>query len=140
MNSPGQAVVQAQSLNQLAREGNSKPPTWKHGFEVTICSQLRHAVDCLVHPFMFRAVSAAEHPVIGLDAVADDPCSAVVTDRRQRLNRALERIESMLFAKSFNDESLVVVVTAVFTLGHGSNSLHFHGRPAGSTIQDRSTL
>lgn len=41
------------------------------------------------------AVSTAEEPTLDLHAMADDPAAAVLADRRQPLDRALERVERM---------------------------------------------
>jgi hypothetical protein len=45
-----------------------------------------------------RAVRAAEERSAGLDTVADDVAAAVIADRRQLVNGALEAVEHMSLA------------------------------------------
>jgi len=70
--------------------------------------------------FVLGALHAAEKGSIILDTVADDLAAAVGTDRRQGVNRTLERVEDVLPAIHRHGENFVISVTAHFTLGHGS--------------------
>ena len=71
---------------------------------------------------MARAMSAAIHLSVGLDAVSDDPALAVRTPRREQVNRALETVEGMGLAAARDLKRLVIVVAADFAPGHGGPS------------------
>jgi hypothetical protein len=63
-------------------------------------------------------MSTAEVRAIGFDAVSDDPAPAVFATGSQGLNRALEAVEDVRFARLRDRERLVVVVAANFTSRH----------------------
>jgi hypothetical protein len=65
------------------------------------------------------AVDTAEEGALRFDAVADDPAPAVVADRRQLLDRALEAVEDVPRASRDHLERQVVVVPAHLALRHG---------------------
>src|SRR5437879_6189158 len=67
------------------------------------------------HP---RARRTAEHLVVRLDTVADDPATAVLAMRRQRVDRALEAVEDMTATISRHFHDLVVLVLAHLTARH----------------------
>jgi hypothetical protein len=64
------------------------------------------------------AIGAAIERILRLDAVSDDPATAVSADRRQLLDRAFEAIEDVLFARRDYLERQVIIVATNFTLGH----------------------
>ena len=57
----------------------------------------RRSHSCMIFHFgdarLVRAVGAAVERVVGLDAVPDDLAAAMITDRREFVDRALEAIE-----------------------------------------------
>src|SRR5215216_1398252 len=59
------------------------------------------------HAGLLGTVCAAEHAVAGLHAVADDPAAAVLAGRRQRVDRALERVEHVARAVLLDGHRLV---------------------------------
>ena len=65
------------------------------------------------------AVRAAEERRTGFDAVADDAAAAVIADRRELVDRALEAVEHVPLPGRDHFERQVVVVAADFTLSHG---------------------
>ena len=50
---------------------------------------------------------AAKDPVVRLDAVSDPPAAAVLTDGRERMDRALKAVEDVRLAAAVNLERLV---------------------------------
>jgi len=58
--------------------------------------------------------------VADLNAVADDAAIAVLTNRRQHVDRAFERIERVRFAIEDDIKGAFVGISAVFTGFHGS--------------------
>lgn len=64
------------------------------------------------------AVGAAEELVVGFDAVADDPAAAVVADRGELMNRALEAVKGVAGTRRHDLERQVVIVAAYFALSH----------------------
>jgi hypothetical protein len=67
---------------------------------------------------MAGAVGAAVVDSIGLNSMADDPASAVVTGRGEFEDRAFKAIKGVTDAAFDNFERFVVVVSADFTLCH----------------------
>jgi hypothetical protein len=65
-----------------------------------------------------RAVSTAIDSAFRFEAVPDDPALAGRADRRQRLNRAFERIERVLPALERYFEGFVVRVSAGTARAH----------------------
>jgi len=76
--------------------------------ERPVLGSIRHPA----HAHLPGAVGAAEHRSVGFDAVTDDRASAVLTARRQGMDRALERVERVLLASGHDLERLVVLVSA----------------------------
>jgi hypothetical protein len=66
-----------------------------------------------------RAMRAAEEGPVGLDAVPDNPTAAMVADRRQLVDGALEAVEDVSVTGRDNFECQVIVVATHFALGHG---------------------
>jgi hypothetical protein len=60
-------------------------------------------------------VDAAENPAFFLDTVSDDATAAVRTVRGERMDRALEAVESMGLASDDYFEILVIAIPADFT-------------------------
>src|SRR5438093_81533 len=79
-------------------------------------------VDAVAHVVtMLRragAVRAAVEVPVDLDAVTDDRARAVLADRRQLLDRALEAVEHVPVPGRRHFERLVVVVPAHFADAH----------------------
>ena len=65
-----------------------------------------------------RAMGAAIERPIGFDAVSDDLAPAVVADRRELVNRALEAVERVRFASRDHLEREMIVVAAHFAFRH----------------------
>ena len=76
-----------------------------------------------IHARLSRAIGAAVESIIGLNAVTDDLAPAVVTDRGEFVNRALEAIERVSCLGRNNFKRQVIIVTAHFTLCHRNFSL-----------------
>src|SRR5690606_28498801 len=69
------------------------------------------------------AVRTAEEPAAALGTVADDPAAAVLAGRRDRMDRALERVVGAAAAVGQGDlEGLVVLVATDIASGHGAYS------------------
>src|SRR5215210_9595157 len=67
------------------------------------------------------AVGAAVEVTVRLDAVPDHLDAAILASRSQGVDSTLEAVEGMRVATGHTHlESLVVIVAADFTLGHGS--------------------
>ena len=64
------------------------------------------------------AMGAAEEPSVDLDAMPDDAARAVLTDRRQPLDGALERVEGVNLPGRVYLERHPVVVSANLACGH----------------------
>ena len=73
-----------------------------------------------------RAMGAAVEGPIGFDPVSDNLASAMVTDRRELVDRALEAIERVRFASRDYLKRELVVVAAHFASGHW---LSYRGGP-----------
>ena len=65
-----------------------------------------------------RAIGAAKDSRPALDAVTDDPATAMSALRRQNVDRALEAVEDVGFSFALNFDRFVVIVSAVFTFSH----------------------
>ena len=65
-----------------------------------------------------RTVDAAEDLAIRFDAVSDDPAVAVRTDRRQRVDRALEAVKGVMLPTHNDFKRLVIFVLANFACSH----------------------
>jgi len=65
------------------------------------------------------AMGTAAEGALRFDAVADDSAPAVVADRRQLVDRALEAVEDVPRAQGNDLERQMVVVPAHFALRHG---------------------
>jgi len=63
-------------------------------------------------------VDAAEDLSVGFHAVSDDPAVAMGTNRRQRVDRALEAIEGVMFAANDYFKRLVIFILANFACSH----------------------
>jgi hypothetical protein len=64
---------------------------------------------------------ATEAFPIRLQPMPDDPAPAVLTVRRQRLNRAFEAVERVRLPTHHHFKTLVVIVPADFALCHGDS-------------------
>lgn len=64
------------------------------------------------------AVGAAEEPSTNFRPMPDDFAAAVFADRRYAMNCAFEAIENMPGARRDKLETLVVIISADFALGH----------------------
>jgi hypothetical protein len=65
-----------------------------------------------------RAMDAAEDLSVGLNTVPDNPAIAMRANRRQRVDCALEAVESVVFPVNHNFKRLVIFVLANFTRTH----------------------
>jgi hypothetical protein len=65
-----------------------------------------------------RAVDAAENLSLRFDAVPDDPAVAMRTSRRQRVDRALEAIESVTLPADDDFKRLVIFILTNFAFSH----------------------
>jgi hypothetical protein len=65
-----------------------------------------------------RAVDAAENLSLRFDSVPDDPAVALRTNRRQRVDRALEAIESVTLPANDDFKRLVIFVLTNFAFSH----------------------
>jgi hypothetical protein len=65
-----------------------------------------------------RAVHAAENLSLRFDAVPDNPAVAVRTNRRQRVDRALEAIEGVTLPANDDLKRLVIFVLTNFAFSH----------------------
>jgi hypothetical protein len=73
----------------------------------------------LRYTFHLCAIGATEQrPGLAFNAVSDDAAGAMIANRRERMYRALETIESVCGSGHRNFESLVVFVIADFTGCH----------------------
>ena len=63
-------------------------------------------------------MDAAENLSVRFDAVSDDPAVAMRTNWRQRVDRTLEAVESVMLAANDYFERLVIFVFANFTCSH----------------------
>jgi len=63
-------------------------------------------------------VGAAENLSVRFDAVPDDPAVAVRTNRRQRVDRALEAIEGVTLPANDHFKRLVIFVLTNFACSH----------------------
>jgi hypothetical protein len=72
----------------------------------------------LLYALDMRAVSAAIHVAGGFHTVTYDAVTAMLARGCQGVDGAFERIERVGLAVHRNEECLVVVVAAHFTLGH----------------------
>jgi len=70
-------------------------------------------------------MNAAEDLSVGFNAVPDNPAVTVRTNRRQRVDRALEAVERVVLSANDNFKRLVIFVFANFARRelHGSNRL-----------------
>ena len=76
-------------------------------------------VDEALNALVLGAVDAAEDRVAMLHAVADDADATMRADRRERGNRAFERVEHERAAAHGDLEALVVTVAALRAFAHG---------------------
>jgi len=75
-----------------------------------------------------RAVGAAIETIFRLDAVADDLAPAMITHRRELMDRTLETIERVTRSGSHHLERQIIIVPANFTLCHRRTPLEpIHG-------------
>lgn len=79
-----------------------------------ICNAVGETVDSE----FFGATGAAKDQASYFHAVTDNTNAAMLTDRRQRLNRTFEAIEHMRDVIASHFETFVVVISASFTLRH----------------------
>ena len=63
-------------------------------------------------------MGAAENLSVRFDAVPDDPAVAVRTNRRQRVDRALEAIEGVVLPANDYFKRLVIFIFANFACSH----------------------
>ena len=67
---------------------------------------------------MLGAIGATENRAVLFDAVADYSAAAMGANRRQGIDRALERIKDVLVTVHRYRKSFVILVAAYITLGH----------------------
>jgi hypothetical protein len=67
---------------------------------------------------MLGAVLAAKDLAIGLDAVPDHAAIAVMTFRRERVNRTLETVERVRVAIDYDFKCLRIIVSTNFAACH----------------------
>src|SRR5215216_3110573 len=77
-----------------------------------------HPVARVAHSALRGAARTAEHLTAGLDAMPDDATAAVLTGRRDCVDRAFERVEDVRLAADGDLHRLVVVVSAHLALSH----------------------
>ena len=65
-----------------------------------------------------RAIGTAVKGAVGLDAVPDDFAIAMMANRRELVNRALEAIEDVPVARCDDLERQVIFVATDFALSH----------------------
>jgi hypothetical protein len=70
------------------------------------------------YPGLAGAVCTAEKFAAGLSTVPDDFAAAMITNRREPMDRALEAVESMTTAGCDNFERQIIIVATHFTLRH----------------------
>ena len=87
---------------------------------------------------MFGAMSAAENLPILLNAMPHDPALAMGAHRRQRMNRALERVKRVLGPIRCHGKRLVVIVPTNFADRHDKTSREHFIFPA-APAQNRIT-
>ena len=75
---------------------------------------VHHALD----PGMAGAVGAAVDPALPLDAVAEDAAFAVIADGGEDVDRALEGVEAVGFARDDEIKTFVIFVSAVMAGFH----------------------
>jgi hypothetical protein len=63
-------------------------------------------------------MNAAEDLSLGFNAVPDNPAGTVRANRRQRVDRALEAVESVVLPANDNFKRLVIFVFANFAYSH----------------------
>ena len=63
-------------------------------------------------------MNAAKNLSVRFDAVADDPAAAVRANRRQRVDSALEAIESVMLPANDHFKRFVIFIFANFTCSH----------------------
>src|ERR671921_340209 len=95
---------------------------------ITRGARLRQPIRRAAHARRLRAVRAAEHPLAGLDAVADDLAPAVLARRGHRVDRALERVERVRLAPALDRHGLVVLVATELACRHGARATRAAGR------------
>src|SRR5512142_1644319 len=81
-----------------------------------------HVVDEPFDSLAPRALPGAVDEVFVLHAVTDDPAVAARAARRQRVDRALERVEDVMSPAMNHGKRVLVVVFADFTNGHDTLS------------------
>src|SRR5438132_2957403 len=72
-----------------------------------------------VGPFLLGAVRAAIDDIALLDAMPDDPYTAMRACRRELVDRTLEAVERVGLPAQAHLERLVVVIAALVALSHG---------------------
>src|SRR5205823_2776207 len=77
-----------------------------------------------------RTGIAAEYLAVRVDAVADDPATAVLARRRQQVNGAFEAVEDMRLLVDRDREHAAILVSAYFTSSHRA-LLRFRPRATG---------
>jgi hypothetical protein len=65
-----------------------------------------------------RAVDAAEDLPVGFNAVSDDPALTMRANRRQRVYRALEAVEGVVFSANDYFKRFVVFIFTNFACSH----------------------
>ena len=65
-----------------------------------------------------RAVDTTEDLSVRFDAMANDTAVAVGTNRRERMDRALEAIENMAFSADYDFKRLIIIVLANLACRH----------------------
>ena len=63
-------------------------------------------------------MDAAEDLSVGFNTVPDNPAVTVRTDRRQRVDRALEAVEGVVFAVNDHFKRLVIFIFTNFACSH----------------------
>jgi hypothetical protein len=98
------------ALASVAQEDRQQPPL-PHACNLDAVFQLRLAGRA-------RAVDAAEDLSVRFDAVSDYPAVAMGANRRQRVDRALEAIEGVMFAANDYFKRLVIFILANLACSH----------------------
>src|SRR5262245_38767769 len=118
-------MSQASNIRRLTSADKSPEPSRADSgrcsaYHVASHARLSHAITQARDALTFRAVFATEECTAFLKPVPDDPCSAMIADRREGLNGAFETIECMRLAIHEDLKRLVIIVAASLTNRHGA--------------------
>jgi hypothetical protein len=98
-----------------------KPIVWRIHLSFCFLNWVSDVLDTIAqawNTFMLRAVCAAIHLLICLDAVSDHCAPAVGAPRCELVNGALEAVKRVPLAGNDNVKRLVIVVPACFASRH----------------------